>query len=102
MGTVLSGLIERMRRLRPSTTESGVEELPAFFRTHDQNRDGTVTAEELERTGGGHSLWSFLGMDTNGDAAVSLAEYKEAKARELKHANAAARWGTLAPPSQEQ
>ena len=110
MGTVLSGLIDRIRRLRPSGGGAApppppppppprVDQLPAFFETHDQNRDGSVTVDELDGTGGGDGLWEFLGMDTDGDAAVSVAEYKEAAARRRRHDSAAARWAPREPPS---
>lgn len=97
MGSVLSNLVLRMRKLVPDQRPrpaSPPAEVPDFFKKHDQDGDGKVTMEELERTHGSGSWWSFLGMDADGDAAVSVQEYEAAQARELKQKNADAKWGT--------
>ena len=87
MGTVLSGLVSRMRRLltgrHPSQDNVSSEQVqvdatvPQEFARHDENGDGVVTVDELERTNG--DWWSYLGMDRNNDAKVSIAEYNAAQ-----------------------
>ena len=80
MGTVLSGLVSRMRRLLTKRYQAQAQvdaKVPQEFARHDENGDGVVTVDELERTNG--DWWSYIGMDRNNDAKVSIAEYNAAQ-----------------------
>ena len=79
--STISYLLRRIRALftgeeRTVATTTPIP-VPPGFACHDTNGDGVVTVEELEKTGG--DWWSFLGMDRDGDAAVSLGEYNKHK-----------------------
>ncbi len=80
MVSVLGRLLDRLRSLVPrgATTR---------FAQADADRDGTVTYEEFDaafrrrhgRSPNKDDVWAFLAHDRNGDAAVSLREYANAR-----------------------
>ena len=91
MGTVLSGLVSRMRRLLTGRHQAQVDaKVPQEFARHDENGDGVVTVDELERTNG--DWWSYIGMDRNNDAKVSIAEYNAAQSNRAVMEERNAKW----------
>ena len=97
MGDVVSSLIGRLRKLAPKPetapepepmpepdTKCELDTVPEAFKNYDKNSDGLITPEEFEiqfkkqhkRPPEKQDWWIFLGNDRNGDACVSVSEYK--------------------------
>ena len=81
MGDVVSSLLGRLRNLMPRRHE---DDVPEDFKRYDENSDGIITPEEFERQfkienkkePGKGDWWDFLGKDRNGDACVSIDEFR--------------------------
>lgn len=81
MGDVVSSLLDRLRNLVPKRQETNV---PGAFKKYDENSDGIITPEEFERQfkienkrePGRGDWWDFLAKDRNGDACVSIDEFR--------------------------